>query len=99
MKDFSAEYSNKERRWLLRLAHSSIREAVAGSALPTLELGAAAKAHLREARGAFTTLHKDGELRGCIGMVMAVKPLDETVREMARAAALEDPRFSPVTKA
>ncbi len=55
--------------------------------------------HLREARGAFTTLHEDGKLRGCIGMVMAMKPLDETICEMARAAALEDPRFSPVTEA
>jgi AmmeMemoRadiSam system protein A len=31
-------------------------------------------------------------------MIMAVKPLDETVREMARAAALEDSRFAPVTE-
>lgn len=44
------------------------------------------------------TLHKDGRLRGCIGMVIAMKALDETVREMARAAALEDPRFEPVSE-
>ncbi len=36
------------------------------------------------------TLHENGALRGCIGLVMAVKPLDETICEMARAAALED---------
>jgi hypothetical protein len=93
MNDFPAEYSDEERRWLLRLAHLSIRSAVSGTPLHTMET----PAHLREARGAFTTLHENGELRGCIGMIMAVKPLDETVREMARAAALEDPRFAPVS--
>lgn len=89
-----AEYSAEERRGLLRLAHASIRAAVQGKPLATEE---APNQHLREARGAFVTLHEDGELRGCIGMMVAAKALDETVREMARAAALEDPRFAPVT--
>ena len=31
--------------------------------------------------------------------VMAVEPLDQTIRETARAAALEDPRFPPVSEA
>jgi AmmeMemoRadiSam system protein A len=95
MKDFPDEYSGEERRWLLRLAHASIRAAVSGDLLRRAE----ATAHLREPRGAFTTLHEDGKLRGCVGMVAAVKPLDETICEMARAAAMEDTRFSPVTEA
>jgi AmmeMemoRadiSam system protein A len=95
MKDFPAEYSAEERRWLLRLAQQSIRAAVCGTPLQKTE----SSPHLREPRGAFTTLHENGALRGCIGMVMAVKPLDETVCEMARAAALEDSRFAPVTEA
>jgi AmmeMemoRadiSam system protein A len=49
-------------------------------------------------RGAFVTLSgKDGELRGCIGTILPVGPLDETVVRMAIAAAVEDPRFHPVT--
>jgi AmmeMemoRadiSam system protein A len=100
MEEFPAEYSNEERRWLLRLAHASIRSAVSGR--PPLEMTDAGispqmREHLREARGAFVTLHENGELRGCIGLIVAVKPLDETVREMATAAALEDPRFTQVT--
>jgi AmmeMemoRadiSam system protein A len=93
MSDFPAEYSDEERRWLLRLAHASIRAAVRGKPLaaePT------PNEHLLQARGAFVTLHENGELRGCIGMMVAAKALDETVREMARAAALEDPRFDVV---
>jgi AmmeMemoRadiSam system protein A len=108
MNNFPAEYSNEERRWLLRLAHRSIRSAVQGRPLDMEDIASEQltpeqrtpkmREHLREARGAFTTLHKNGELRGCIGMLVAAKPLDETVCEMARAAALEDSRFAPVTE-
>ncbi len=48
---------------------------------------------LQEKRGAFVTLKKKGHLRGCIGYIKAVKPLWETVQEMALAAAFHDPRF------
>jgi AmmeMemoRadiSam system protein A len=95
MNDFPAEYSVEERLWLLRLAHHSIRSAVHGKPLQAPE----ASPHLREPRGAFTTLHQHGKLRGCIGSVIAVDPLEQTIRETARAAALEDPRFAPVTDA
>jgi AmmeMemoRadiSam system protein A len=43
--------------------------------------------------GAFVTLHEDSSLRGCIGRMSSPDPLVETVREMARSAAFEDPRF------
>jgi len=46
--------------------------------------------------GAFVTLLKKGELRGCIGYIMPMAPLTETVTEMAKAAALHDNRFMPV---
>jgi AmmeMemoRadiSam system protein A len=92
MQDFPAEYSSEERRWLLRLAHLSIRSAVTGNKIPVPD----SPAHLKEPRGAFVTLHENRELRGCIGMIVAVAALDETVYRMARAAALEDTRFQPV---
>jgi AmmeMemoRadiSam system protein A len=37
-------------------------------------------------------------LRGCIGYIQPVRPLYLTVQEMAEAAALQDPRFTPVTE-
>ncbi len=47
--------------------------------------------------GAFTTLRKkDGELRGCIGFIVAEKPLWETVRDTAIESAFGDPRFYPL---
>jgi hypothetical protein len=45
------------------------------------------------------TLTEGGRLRGCIGHIEARKPLYATVRECARAAALDDPRFPAVTPA
>jgi AmmeMemoRadiSam system protein A len=51
---------------------------------------------LKEIRGAFVTLHVDGELRGCVGYPLPVKPLDETIIEMAVAAASQDTRFEPL---
>jgi uncharacterized protein (TIGR00296 family) len=47
--------------------------------------------------GCFVTLHKHGDLRGCIGFIKGVEPLRKTIKEAALLAAKEDPRFSPVT--
>ena len=52
---------------------------------------------LKENLGAFVTLSLEGHLRGCIGNVQGTGPLYETIWKMARAAAFEDPRFSPLT--
>ena len=51
-----------------------------------------------EKRGVFVTLRKNGELRGCVGLIEPIKPLGEAIEEMARAAAFDDFRFSPMTK-
>jgi len=89
----AAEYSTAERTLLLRLAHESIRAVLAGRqfSIP------APSEHLAQKRGAFTTLHLGGHLRGCIGQVLAANPLYATVIETAASAAMEDPRFMPVT--
>lgn len=47
--------------------------------------------------GSFVTLHLGGNLRGCIGTIVAREPLWLNVWEMARAAAFNDPRFRPLT--
>ncbi|MBU2561133.1 MAG: TIGR00296 family protein [Nanoarchaeota archaeon] len=47
-------------------------------------------------QGVFVTLHKKGELRGCIGFPYPIYPLYQAVFEAARAAAFEDCRFHPV---
>ena len=46
--------------------------------------------------GAFVSLKKDGQLRGCIGRFTADIPLCQVVQQMAIASATQDYRFSPV---
>jgi len=52
---------------------------------------------LAEAAATFVTLRLDGELRGCIGSLEALRPLGEDVYANARGAAYRDTRFAPVT--
>ncbi|MBN2704801.1 MAG: AmmeMemoRadiSam system protein B [Pontiellaceae bacterium] len=43
--------------------------------------------------GAFVTLHKHGQLRGCIGEIFPRRSLLEAVKEQAVNSAFHDPRF------
>ncbi len=88
------EFSSEERAKLLRLAHDSISSALEYREIP-LE---PPSPHLAEPRGAFTTLHLRGDLRGCVGYVLPTFPVYRAVAETARAAAFDDNRFAPVTK-
>jgi AmmeMemoRadiSam system protein A len=52
---------------------------------------------LDEPRAVFVTLTIDGQLRGCIGGLLPERPLRVAVARAAVSAALDDPRFRPVT--
>lgn len=90
-------YSPEERAFLLEVAHRAIRQSLARAAASPASSLASPWPRLLEPRGAFTTLHLAGSLRGCVGYILGVKPLVETVAETAVAAAFNDPRFPPVT--
>jgi uncharacterized protein len=89
------EYSQQEHTLLLQLAHDAIESALIGNSISTEP----PTPHLAEPRGAFTTLHIEGKLRGCVGYVVPLYPLYRTVAETAVAAAFQDDRFPPVTGA
>jgi AmmeMemoRadiSam system protein A len=84
--------SPSDRQALLDIARSAIRHRLGLGPPPEAPTSPA----LGERRGAFVTLHRGGELRGCIGRFDPGAPLARTVAEMALAAAFEDPRFPPV---
>lgn len=86
-----------EKQTLLRLARHSIEYAVRGKTLPPLDLQALPSS-VREQGASFVTLTIHGDLRGCIGTLEAYQPLAEDVREHAVAAALQDPRFPPLSE-
>ena len=49
-------------------------------------------------QGVFVTLHKGGQLRGCIGSLSASVPIVEGIRDNAINAAFRDHRFSPLSR-
>lgn len=87
--------STEDKELLRRLARQTIEAKCRGEKAAAIETSSPLP---QEHRGAFVTLKKHGELRGCIGHIIGDRPLAQTVAEMAAAAAFEDPRFLPVTK-
>ena len=90
--------SAADRVWLLRLARASVAMAVRTRRLPELD-PATIPPTARPARAAFVTLTRQGQLRGCIGNLIANRPLYAAVMENARNAATRDPRFPAVEPA
>jgi AmmeMemoRadiSam system protein B/AmmeMemoRadiSam system protein A len=84
---------DSDRQRLLEIARTSIGCHLNQKPLPDFDVSD----NLRYNGAAFVTLTKLGRLRGCIGYTMAFKPLYQTVSECAIKAAVEDPRFPPVS--
>ena len=87
--------SAEEKKYLHQVAKTSIEKQLLGEPLPHFD---PPYPRLQEKRGAFVSLHRRGQLRGCIGYLQPYKPLGQTVSEMATAAAFQDSRFKPLRK-
>jgi AmmeMemoRadiSam system protein A len=84
----------EERGTLLRAARETIESKLERRSCSPPQ----ASGNLKKKCGAFVTLYKKGSLRGCIGFVIAAKPLLQTVIEAAEASAFHDPRFPPLER-
>lgn len=87
--------SEEEKKVLHRIAKAVIENKTKGKPVPDFKIDSPV---LKENRGAFVSLHKKGQLRGCIGYIEGRGPLHKTIEEMAEAAAFRDPRFLPVVE-
>ncbi len=76
----------------VRLARSAIKSHLAGEVAETGDLPEV----FGEGRGVFVTLHKSGDLRGCIGYPEPVMSLKDAILDSAVSAAVRDPRFPHV---
>jgi hypothetical protein len=85
--------TSAQKKELLGIARKTIESCVKGGKAPVLKTDDPA---LAKEEGAFVTIHKDGELRGCIGNIIGRQPLYLTVRDMAIESSTADPRFTPV---
>jgi AmmeMemoRadiSam system protein A len=84
-----------EQRILLDLAWQSIQEGLA-TGRPLIVRVADFPATLQRPGASFVTLHRRGELRGCIGSLKTQQPLVRNVVDNAFNAAFRDPRFPPL---
>ena len=76
----------------VRLARSAIKAHLSGEVVETGDLPEV----FGEKRGVFVTLHKNGDLRGCIGYPEPIMQLLDAILDSAVSAAVRDPRFPPV---
>lgn len=86
--------SDEAKKELKKIAYDSIKQCLKSGRVMRTTLQ---NDELKSKFGAFVSLHKGDELRGCIGTFEADRPLYETVSNMAVAAATEDTRFTPLT--
>ena len=91
-----------DKKILLKLARMAIFEEFEGKKLINKEDFLAKYPFLAEKRASFVTLKlknrpRGSNLRGCIGSILPYRPLIDDIISNAKAAAFEDPRFSPLT--
>ncbi len=91
MQDFAL--NKNEKKELLDIARKSIESYLHNNKVPEFKAKSPA---LNEKRGAFVTLKKNGDLRGCIGRIVSDTPLYLVVSNVAIDSAVNDPRFEPL---
>ncbi len=89
-----APISPAEKKTLLTFARDTLTRYFSTETVP---LARGMSARLQVPQGAFVTLKKHGDLRGCIGNMTAAAPLGQTVGSMAMHAAFSDNRFTPLS--
>ncbi len=91
------DLSRGERAALLKLARYVLERYVSTHRRPPIPKWFVPTQKMKEKRGVFVTLEKNGMLRGCIGYIRGIKPLYEAVVDNTINACSRDPRFRPVT--
>ena len=92
--DLDAPLTEKQQEILIKLARETIELYLKNGERIQFE---PQDERLKVKQGAFVTLRKQGNLRGCIGHIVPMEPLSDTIIDMAIASATEDPRFRRVT--
>jgi AmmeMemoRadiSam system protein B/AmmeMemoRadiSam system protein A len=92
------ELGDAEKKTLLAISRDALEGHVLSNSMPGIDTSAL-PSPLKGSGGAFISLYKRKELRGCIGRFGSHGPLYEAVRELTVSAASEDPRFDSVSPA
>lgn len=91
------EFTDAEKEYLLKLARKTLEDKInlGTTSLPDSET---MTEQLKMNFGAFVSLHHEGKLRGCIGRMIGDAPLFKMLQDVSIAAALHDPRFTPLKR-
>ena len=97
----SSSLDKDDRAFLLKLSRATLNASLRGNRPPmpmnvARDLKYDIPKFMKDRCGVFVTLQIDDNLRGCIGHVVGVKRLLDSVIENTQAAAFKDPRFSPL---
>lgn len=92
----SEVYTAEQKKFLLELVRNTIKDKLEGvlGHRKTTE----APEWLKAKQSCFVTLHtRNGQLRGCIGNMIAFEPLYVNIIHNAISSAFRDPRFMPLS--
>ncbi len=88
--------NKEEQKYLTTLARNTLESYLKDKKTQKINEGTLPQ-KLKEKKGCFVTLTKNSQLRGCIGHILAQKPLYQCIIDNALSAAVRDSRFSPTT--
>lgn len=90
---------NQEQSTLIKIARDTLDTYVKKRELPDINSGKYTFTQkMKEKRGVFVTLNKNGNLRGCIGHILPKEPLYNAVIDNTISSSSRDTRFPPVRK-
>lgn len=87
--------TEKDKKDLLQLSRKTLNDYIKNGKKPEIDAGAYSM-NLKSTMGAFVTLRKQGNLRGCIGRFISDEGLYKVVEDLSIASATEDNRFPRV---
>jgi AmmeMemoRadiSam system protein A len=85
--------SGEDQVLFLSVARQALEARVYGLGVPAVDC----RGPLAIPCGAFVSIHRGGDLRGCLGRLAADSPIGHTLAHLGAAVADSDPRFPPVT--
>jgi AmmeMemoRadiSam system protein A len=88
-----------EKRFLLEIARRSFQIAIEAGGHEDVTIDEESLSDsLKERKGIFVAIYREGRLRGCIGIALGVLPLWQACKESARSAALKDVRLATLRR-
>jgi len=90
--------TKEQKKVILQIAKDAIKEAVLKESIIKKDKLLQKYPWLKENGAVFVTINEFNALRGCIGSIIAHRSLLEDIIQNAKAAALSDPRFKPISK-